>query len=167
MPFLSDRLSLTRIMMMITMVLVICPRGFDSCAASAIPWIFSHGVHCHESLFQRRRLKFGLASPYLWRFILSNMVRGFYVNGNLQVNFCATRSVEKMWTKRGLSLSIRRFWGKRGKREAKMGEIERSINFSFPLPLPHLKSPLPLGTPDTQSWKARTISARCHRRKCV
>ena len=36
------------------------------------------------------------------------------------------------------SLSIRRFWGKMGKMEAKKGESSSS-----PSPLPHLKSPLP------------------------
>ena len=37
-----------------------------------------------------------------------------------------------------LSLSIRRFWGKRGKMEAKKGESS-----SPPFPVSHLKSPLP------------------------
>ena len=48
------------------------------------------------------------------------------------------------------SLSIRRFWGKRGKMEAKKGESWRRETSSPPSPLPHQKSPLPY--PLRKAW---------------
>jgi len=54
-----------------------------------------------------------------------------------------------------LSLSIRRFWGKRGSQRSEKGRGRKERNFLSLLPLPLLASPLlspsPLGRPDTQA----------------
>ena len=60
-----------------------------------------------------------------------------------------------------VSLSIRRFWGKRGKMEAKKGENWRRETFLFspppPSPIKNLVSPIHLGRPDTQANSGYTV----------
>ena len=71
------------------------------------------------------------------------------------------------------SLTIRRFWGKKGKRGAEKGQSERRETPFLSLlilPLSHLKSPLPSSSSSTlrKAWysgyaNARWLSLRCSR----
>ena len=81
-------------------------------------------------------LPFSLPSPSLLLKLLIVVIQKFCYHGNVTSHFS---SLFRGPNYLKCSLSIRRFWLKRGKREAKEGESEKKL----PPPVPHPKSPLP------------------------